>query len=428
MKKTFKKLSVIALSAVALLGLAACGNSNKTNSDKADDKIQTSINKKTTITFWHAMNGEQEKALTKLTDDFMKANPKIQVKLQNQSQYSDLQAKINSTLQSTKDLPTITQAYPAWLYNAAKDGQLVDLQPYMNNKKIGWKEQEKISEPLLKGAQINGKQYGIPFNKSTEVLYYNADLLKKYGVEVPKTMDELKQAAKTIYEKSNGEVVGAGFDVLNNYYVIGMKDKGVDFTNKLNFDSKKSKEVVQYYVDGIKDGYFRTAGADKYLSGPFANQKVAMYIGSTSGESFIRKDAEGKFEYGVARYPGKYSMQQGTDIYMFQSASSAQRTAAFEYMKFLAQPENQAYWAEATGYIPIVDSVKNSDEYKNSQSKVSTQLADATSHLYPLPVTATSNNAYNEVGIIMEEILANPNRNLNKMLKQGQTQLQDAWQ
>ena len=34
------------------------------------------------------------------------------------------------------------------------------------------------------------------------MLFYNADLLKEYGVEVPKTLEELKEASKTIYEKS----------------------------------------------------------------------------------------------------------------------------------------------------------------------------------------------------------------------------------
>ncbi len=44
--------------------------------------------------------------------------------------------------------------------------------------------------------------------------WYNADLLKQYGVKVPTTLDELKETAKTIYEKSNHEVVGASFDSL----------------------------------------------------------------------------------------------------------------------------------------------------------------------------------------------------------------------
>ena len=54
---------------------------------------------------------------------------------------------------------------------------------------------------------------------------------------------------------------------------LGMKNKGVDFTKALDFTSDASKEVVKYYADGIRDGYFRTAGSDKYLSGPFQNKK-----------------------------------------------------------------------------------------------------------------------------------------------------------
>ncbi len=187
---------------------------------------------------------------------------------------------------------------------------------------------------------LKSKEYNTtPFNKSTEVLFYNADLLKQYGVKVPTTLDELKEAAKTIYEKSNHEVVGAGFDSLNNYYAIGMKNKGIDFTKELDFASDASKEVVKYYADGIRDGYFRTAGSDKYLSAPFQNKKVAMYVGSTAGESFVAKGAkEAGFEYGVAVRPEKYDLQQGTDIYMFEgSTTEEQRTAAFLYLKFYLQ-------------------------------------------------------------------------------------------
>ena len=66
--------------------------------------------------------------------------------------------------------------------------------PYINNSKIGWGSAKKsdIREELLKGAQIKGTQYGIPFNKSVEMLTYNKDLLDKYGVKVPKTMSELR--------------------------------------------------------------------------------------------------------------------------------------------------------------------------------------------------------------------------------------------
>ncbi|MEG3032023.1 MAG: extracellular solute-binding protein, partial [Enterococcus sp.] len=308
------------------------------------------------------------------------------------------------------------------------DDMLVDLKPYMDDKTIGWGDQEEIRKPLLEGAQIEGKQYGIPFNKSTEALVYNADLLKEYGVAVPKTLEELKEASKTIYEKSNHEVVGAGFDSLNNYYVIGMENKGEEFTKDLKFDSKKSKEVIDYYLDGVKDGYFRIAGSDKYLSGPFANGKVAMFIGSIAGEGYVKKDTEGKFEYGVAPRPEKINLQQGTDIYMFNSATAEQKSAAFMYLKYLSSPDVQLYWAEQTGYMPVLQSVLESEEYKKSpNTKVPAILEEATKDLFSIPVKENADPAYNEVRAIMENILSNPNKDTDKLIKDSVPQLQDAW-
>lgn len=425
-----KSLATIALTAIATVSLAACGSKTESSdsAEKSGDNIVTKLDGTTTITFWHAMAGGQGEALEKITKEFMEKNPSIKVTLQNQSSYSDLQAKINSTLQSPKDLPTITQAYPGWLYSAASDDMLVDLDSYISNDTIGWGDQEKITSSLLEGAQIEGKQYGIPFNKSTEMLFYNADMLKEYGVEVPTTMEELKEAAKTIYEKSNGEVVGAGFDSLNNYYAIGMKNEGVDFNKDLKLTSKASKEVISYYGEGIDKGYFRVAGSDKYLSGPFANKKIAMYIGSSAGEAYTAKDTKGKFEYGVAARPSEYNLQQGTDIYMFANASAEQRTAAFEFMKYLASPDVQSEWALATGYMPVVDSVMNSDSYKNaSDMKVPAAIADATKKLFSIPVEENADSAYNEMRVIMENIYANPFKDEDKIIKDSVSELEQVW-
>lgn len=425
-----KSLATIALTAIATVSLAACGSKTESSdsAEKSGDKIVTKLDGTTTITFWHAMAGGQGEALEKITKEFMEKNPSIKVTLQNQSSYSDLQAKINSTLQSPKDLPTITQAYPGWLYSAASDDMLVDLDSYISNDTIGWGDQEKITSSLLEGAQIEGKQYGIPFNKSTEMLFYNADMLKEYGVEIPTTMEELKEAAKTIYEKSNGEVVGAGFDSLNNYYAIGMKNEGVDFNKDLKLTSKASKEVISYYGEGIDKGYFRVAGSDKYLSGPFANKKIAMYIGSSAGEAYTAKDTKGKFEYGVAARPSEYNLQQGTDIYMFANASAEQRTAAFEFMKYLASPDVQSEWALATGYMPVVDSVMNSDSYKNaSDMKVPAAIADATKKLFSIPVEENADSAYSEIRVIMENIYANPFKDEDKIIKDSVSELEQVW-
>lgn len=430
-EKIIKFASAGLMLGLAVVGLSAC-SSNK-NNNASDAKIPTKISKKTTITFWHGMHGAQQKELVKLTKEFEKENPNIKVNLQDQGSYIDLQAKLNSTLQSPKNLPTITQAYPGWLYNASKNNMLVDLTPYMANKNVGWgnADNSHIRKELLDGAKINGKQYGLPFNKSIEVLVYNKTLFDKYGIKnAPKTMDELKQDAKIIYEKSNHKVVGAGFDSLANYYTLGMKDEGVDFNNKIDFTGATSKKVINYYADGMKEGYFRITGSEHYLSAPFDNQKVAMFIGTSAGESFVKLGVGNKFDYEVAPRPGKYTMQQGTDIYMFNQATDMQKASAFKYMKFLTSKKTQLEWANVTGYIPVNEDVVNDKAYtQNAKTKLPAKLSDAMKNLYSVPVDKNSDSAYNQLNSILQNVLisAQKKQNVNSQIQAGKTKFDSAW-
>ncbi|MDR0300276.1 MAG: extracellular solute-binding protein [Streptococcaceae bacterium] len=412
-------VSFLAVSALAAIALAA-------NRPVSATGITTSVTKDTSITFWHAMTGAQGTELEKMTQAFEAKYPKIHVTLQSQTSYPNLSAKLTSTMQSPKDLPTITQAYPGWVYNASQNGMLVDQGTYLKNSKIGISNKEAIQPALLKGAKIEGTQYGIPFNKSTEVLFYNADILKKYNVKVPTTMDELKTVAQTIYEKSGKTVVGAGFDALNNYYTTALVDAGKTFNSKTDFTSSASSKAVSYYLNGIKVGYFRIAGSDKYLNVPFNNQQIALYVGSSASESFIAQDA--KFDYEVAPRPSKHSIQQGTDIYMFSQATSDQRTAAYLYEKFLASTTEQVEWANVTGYIPVTTAGLKDKAYTGSKtSKVPGIISKATKNLFSNPVETNSDAAYTQLTATMQEILAKPDGNLNDMLKTGKAELKNAW-
>ena len=422
--KFSKKLAVAAAAALALVGTAACSNGGS-KSSSSSEKIPSKITKKTTVVFWNAMPGVQGSTLKKLTNEFEKKNPKITVKLENQGAYNDLQAKINSTLQSPNNLPTITQAYPGWLWNAAQNKMLVDMTPYINDKNVGWgsAKASNIRTKLLDGAKIKGTQYGIPFDKSIETLTYNKTMFKKYGIKkVPTTMDELKQVSETIYKKSNNKVVGAGFDSLPNYYTLGMKNEGINFTDKINFTGAASKKVINFYADGIKKGYFRTAGSEHYLSGPFANEKVAMFVGTSAGEGFVKQGVGNKFTYDVAPRPGKYTLQQGTDIYMFNHASAEQKAAAFKYIKFLTSKSSQIKWANATGYIPVNNAAIKSSEYKNNKDiKLPAKLEDAMKHLYSVPVAKNSNAAFQQLSSIQQNIYASAQKgqNINSQINAG---------
>ena len=430
-----KKLAALAVAGLALVGTAACSNGGSSSSSTSDTNKIPKVTKKTTVVFWHGMQGQQETTLKKLAKEFEAKNSNIKIKLEQQGDYDNLQAKLNSTMQSPKNLPTITQAYPGWLQSAAKNKMLVNLTPYINNKEVGWGSvaASEIKQGMLDGAQINGTQYGIPFNKSIEVLIYNPDMLKKYGItKVPSTNAELKQAAQTIYQKSNHKVVGAGFDNLNNYYVLGMKNEGQNFSSKVDFTGKESSRVLDYFVKGEKAGYFRMPGSDKYLYVPFTNQKLAMFVTSSSTETWIKQAAKKGFKYEVAARPGKYTMQQGTDIYMFSHASAMEKAAAFKFMRFLSSKENQIKWAKETGYIPVNEDATKSAEYKeNKEFMLPAKLEDilSTNSLYSVPVIKNSNAVFSQLNPIMQSILsaAQKDRNVNSAIKTGKTKFDAAW-
>lgn len=416
----FRKLSALALS---LALMAGCSNGGKT---EPQEEIVTEIKEPVEITFWHAMNGDLEKSLQGLTDKFMAENENIKVTLQNQSSYPELQQKITATMASPKDLPTITQAYPHWMVNAMQDELLVDLKPYIENDTIKFDNYEDVLEGFRVPGEIEGKIYGIPFNKSTEVIWYNKTLFDELGLKVPTTYEEFAQTAKTITEKKG--IVGAGFDSLNNFYTTYLKNEGVDFNNKLDVTGEPSVKAANYYLDGIKGGYFRIAGTDNFLSGPFANETLGMYVGSNAGESFVKQGVDGKFEIGVAPYPAEIAMQQGTDLYVFNNATPEQKTAAYEYLKFLSSKDSQITWATETGYIPARQSAIDAKEYQESGSLVAPILGEATKSLYMNEVAPGVDSGYRESATVLEGILSDKNSDVKAKMEEYKNTLNGIWE
>ena len=418
-----KKITALALAALSMFTIG-CGSSE---GDATNTDIVTEITEPVEITFWHAMNGNLEETLTGLTNEFMDANPNITVTLQNQSSYKDLQQKITATLISPDNLPTITQAYPDWMLNAITDELVTDLTPYIEHETIGFDNYEDVLEGFRENVKIDGKTYGVPFNKSTEVLWYNKTMFDELELEVPTNYEELAAVSKTIFEKKG--IPGAGFDALSTYFTTYIKNEGKVYDSSFDAMSDEAKAAANYYLDGVKEGYFRIAGTDKYLSGPFASEKVGMYIGSNAGENFVKQGVDGKFEYAAAPSPTNISLQQGTDIYMFNPGSAEQKTAAFEFLKFLTTKENQIAWGKATGYIPVRTSAIESDEYKNSGTAIAPILGDATKNLYTNPVVGGAAAAYTEASTTMETILASPDENnVDATLENFKTTLDSIWE
>lgn len=382
------------------------------NEDAASEENTTG--ETTEIVFWHAMGGGQGEALEKLVAQFEEANPNIKVNLQNQGNYGDLNQILVATMQSPTDLPTITQAYPDWMLQFEEANLVTDLTDMVKGEN-GIEDYDDILPGVREEIEQDGKIMALPFNKSTEVLWYNKTMFDELGLEVPTTYEELAEVSKKIYEAKN--IPGVGFDSLPNFYTTYMHNQGEEIDADLDITSDKSVEAVNYYLDGIKEGYFRIAGTDQYMSGPFANEQVGAYVGSNAGEVYVKDGVDGKFEFAAAPYPAESSMQQGTNIYMFDNATEEQKKAAFEFLKFLVSKDSQIEFALNTGYIPARTSAIEDSKYSGSDSAIAPILADATKNLFTKPLVKGGQQAYNDIGSTLEQILSNTSADVKAELE-----------
>lgn len=378
-----RKFWFMLVCALAVLVLAACNNSdsednNASTGDKTGGSTEATgideveITEAVEIEFWHAMSGDHEKALQKITDDFNNSQENITVKLVNQGAYGDLSTKVMAAAKA-KTLPALTQAYEDWMTEYLENNFITNLNPFVESEKYGLTDEE-FNDIIGVFREMNtwdGNLYGIPFNKSTQVMYYNTKYLADAGLEVPTTWDEMKEAAVAL---TKDNVIGIGFE---NSLSLGFNQwvhqAGGQFfdeaTGEFKMNSEEGLYALTFVNDLIQSGLARTAGEDGYMSGPFARGDVAMYFGSSAGLPFVAAPAaENGIEWATAVLPSDKATAapfMGTNVTMFNHLSDVEKVAAWEYMKFLISAENTIYWAQQTGYIPVRQSALDSAEWKS---------------------------------------------------------------
>ena len=221
-----------------------------------------------------------------------------------------------------------------------------------------------------------GKFYSLPFNKSTEVLYYNKTFFDENNLEVPTTWEELEEVSKTITELTGNPAFG--FDSAENAFLTLVKQFGGEYTNNegevLFGESDAAVKMLEMIKKNTDAGYWRLPGEDKYMSGPFTSGLVQMFVGSTSGAAHVINglNETNAFEWSAAPIPQKSEetkavIQQGTNVVVMKQGSTTdeQVYAAYEFAKFLGTHDANLYWTMNTGYLPIRQTVVDSEEYQN---------------------------------------------------------------
>jgi multiple sugar transport system substrate-binding protein len=106
---------------------------------------------------------------------------------------------------------------------------------------------------LLKINTINGKLYALPTFVQTPLMVYNKELLKKAGLQPPKTWEETLAVAKALHDKGKGIALPAkqGLAAVDIWIAMARSNNGNYFNpeGKLQLVTEPNIETVKYWKD-----------------------------------------------------------------------------------------------------------------------------------------------------------------------------------
>jgi sn-glycerol 3-phosphate transport system substrate-binding protein len=326
----------------------------------------TQAQTQTEISFFYpvAVGGAIATYIDNLAADFTKENPTVKVKPIYAGSYQDTIVKA-LTAHKAGAPPVTSVLLSTDMFTLIDEDAIIPIDSFVKTADDkAW--MNSFYKAFMLNSQTGGKTWGIPFQRSTIVLYYNKESFKAAGLDpnkAPATWAEMADYAKKLTVKdSSGKVSQYGIQIPSSgfpywlFQALAIQNDVVmanDTGNAVKFDDPKVIEALQYWVDLSKSGV-HPAGIVEWGTTPkdFFEKKVAMMWTTTGNLTNVRKNA--KFDFGVAMLPAskrKGSPTGGGNFYIFKKSTPAQQEAAFKFIKWVTQPERAARWSIETGYV-----------------------------------------------------------------------------
>ncbi len=362
------------------------------------------------LTIWTYYNSETENAFQELLKNFNTTKGKeLKIAVTSQSQGSSVNDLFTSLLESANDnigsksLPDLFLAYPDTAFELDKKGKIANINDYFTKDELSIFNSGFLNEGKIEFNNDNIKI--LPVSKSTEALYINKTdfdkfLEQNYDLNIKysdlSTIEGLIEVSKKYYERTGKAFYGR--DSLDNYFVIGCKQLGIDVLRYdennnygINYDHDVFKKLWDsYYVPYVK-GYFSSVG--KFRSNDIMTGEILAYVGSTSSGGYFpnnvysEDESVGKYkidcEVLTAPYFAdgeKYAVSQGAGFCVTKSSKS-QEDASIQFLKWLTDSENLQSFCGNTGYFPATSDGFSSSfisSQKNENFKKTFQVAKKT--------------------------------------------------
>ncbi len=322
-----------------------------------------------------AVGGALTKTVDKMVDGFMKENPDIKVNAIYAGNYNDARVKALAAMKSGQ-AAQLSVMFSIDLFELLELGAIVPFDDVVKT------EEEKawlksFYPSLMENGVTNGKTYGIPFQRSTIVMYYNKDAFRAAGLDPekpPATWPELIDMSKKL-TKSDGTQWGLMIPSTGYPYwmfsALSMQNDQVLMSgsgDQTYFNDPKVVDALSFWKDlGSKHGVMPKGMIEwGTLRQNFLEGRTAMMWHSTGNLSTVKKNA--KFDFGVAMLPAgkrRGTPTGGGNFYIFKSSSEEERAASLKFVRYMTSPDSSAAWSVATGYMGISPESYKTDTLKD---------------------------------------------------------------
>jgi len=321
------------------------------------------------ISFYYpvAVGGPITKIIDKFAVDFERENPGIKVHPIYSGTYQDSITKALTAVKSN-DAPAMSVLLSTDMYTLIDEDAIVPWDPLIKTAEDkAWLQ--GFYPAFMENSQTGGKTWGIPFQRSTIVLYYNKEMFKDAGLDPnhpPETWKEMAEYAQKLTKRdASGKVTQWGVQIPASGFPYWLfqgltTENGVQLMNAAGTETYYDKpaviEAVQYWVDLTSKYKAHPEGIVEWGTTPkdFFERKVAMMWTTTGNLTNVRSNA--KFDFGVAMLPAnkrRGSPTGGGNFYLFKQAKPEQQAAAFKFVKWITSPSRAAQWGIDTGYVAV---------------------------------------------------------------------------
>jgi sn-glycerol 3-phosphate transport system substrate-binding protein len=321
------------------------------------------------ISFYYpvAVGGPITKIIDKFAADFERENPAIKVHPIYSGTYQDSITKALTAVKSN-DAPAMSVLLSTDMFTLIDEDAIVPWDPLIKTAEDrAWLQ--GFYPAFMENSQTGGKTWGIPFQRSTIVLFYNKEMFKDAGLDPnhpPATWKEMAEYAQKLTKRdASGKVTQWGVQIPASGFPYWLfqgltTENGVQLMNAAGTETYYDKpaviEALQYWVDLTSKYKAHPEGIVEWGTTPkdFFERKVAMMWTTTGNLTNVRSNA--KFDFGVGMLPAnkrRGSPTGGGNFYLFKQAKPEQQAAAFKFVKWITSPTRAAQWGIDTGYVAV---------------------------------------------------------------------------